>query len=149
LTGTLTLSNNLTAIPNNAFNGDSGLTGSLVLPDSITSIGSMAFFSCGFTGELSLPENPNLTTLGTSAFANNNFSSIVIPNNIVTLGTQNFKDCNSCTLIICNYETAPNVSAALDAFSNLATSGTITNADPYYTSDELCTLFKTVGLPDG
>jgi hypothetical protein len=119
------------------------------LPDTITSISNHAFSGCGFTGTLSLPENPSLTTLGTSAFANNNFSSITIPDNITTIGTECFKNCSSCTSIICNYETAPNVSEAFDAFSGLATSGIITNSNPYYSSNELCTLFKTVGLPFG
>jgi hypothetical protein len=145
LTGTLTLSNNLTAIPSDAFKGDSGLTGSLILPDSITSIAENAFYDCGFTGTLSLPENPSLTTLGASVFTATQFTSVTIPNNITALGSRTFAYCTSLVSIICDYEIAPSLSGSADAFRNASATGTVTNIDPYshYSSDELCTLLKS------
>ena len=59
----------VTAIGNNAFNGCTGLTGSLPLPHSLISIGGGAFGYCtGFTGTLTIREN--VTSIGGSAFKN-------------------------------------------------------------------------------
>ena len=59
----------VTAIGNNAFNGCTGLTGSLTLPSSVTTIGKYAFYGCtGFTGTLTI--RANVTSIGKSAFRN-------------------------------------------------------------------------------
>lgn len=58
---------NIVAIADSAFCDCSGITGSLVLPDDIRTIGRMAFHGCsGVTGSLTLPQN--LETLGVGAF---------------------------------------------------------------------------------
>jgi hypothetical protein len=56
----------VTAIDDNAFNGCSGYTGGLVIPNTVETIGSLAFAYGGFTGQLKLPKN--LTTIGELAF---------------------------------------------------------------------------------
>lgn len=58
---------NIVAIADSAFYNCRGITGSLVLPDNIRTIGRMAFYGCsGVTGSLTLPQN--LETLGVGAF---------------------------------------------------------------------------------
>ncbi len=58
---------NIVAIADSAFYNCRGITGSLVLPDNIHTIGRMAFYGCsGVTGSLTLPQN--LETLGVGAF---------------------------------------------------------------------------------
>ena len=89
---------NLTSIGNNAFNGCSGLTGSLILPNSVTLIGASAFYGCsGLTGSLDLPDF--ITSIGTSAFRGcSGFSgSLSIPNTIISIANSAFRNCNGFT----------------------------------------------------
>lgn len=52
----LQLSNSLTRIPEYAFDGCSGLTGTLTIPESVTEIGYYAFQGCkNLTGPLTIP----------------------------------------------------------------------------------------------
>ncbi len=88
----------LSAIGNNAFNGCSGLTGSLFLPNSVTLIGAYAFSGCsGLTGPLVLPDG--LTTIGNSAFREcRGFTGdLTLPNSVTTLGECAFYYCNGFT----------------------------------------------------
>jgi hypothetical protein len=67
------------------------LSGQLVLPDSLTNLGSYAFYRCGFTGELVLPSNPSFTFINYYAFGYcSNFTSIIIPDNITTITANAF-----------------------------------------------------------
>ena len=67
LTGTLVLPETLSEICEMAFADCTGLTGSLVLPQSLTRIKYGAFFNCsGFTGDLVIPNA--VTELGTADF---------------------------------------------------------------------------------
>ena len=64
---TFDLPNSLTYIPEFAFSGCSGLTGSLRLPDGLIAIGRLAFANCnGFTGEVVLSDQ--VIYLGMDAF---------------------------------------------------------------------------------
>ena len=63
---TLTLDSNTTEINQHAFDGCSGLTGDLIIPEGVTSIGSSAFLGCsGFTS-ITIPSS--LTNIEGSAF---------------------------------------------------------------------------------
>ena len=69
LTGNLILPEGLTTIGEGTFQYCSGLTGNLNIPEGVTTIGDYAFSFCsGFTGSLILPET--LTTIGDFAFCN-------------------------------------------------------------------------------
>lgn len=69
LTGNLILPEGLTTIGEGTFQYCSGLTGNLNIPEGVTTIGDYAFSFCsGFTGSLILPEA--LTTIGDFAFCN-------------------------------------------------------------------------------
>ena len=76
LTGDLIIPNSVTSIGDSAFPGCKGFTGNLIIPNSVTSIGNNAFYGCsGFTGDLITPDS--VEAIGTNAFKNcsniNNF----------------------------------------------------------------------------
>ena len=64
--GTLTIGENVESIPIGIFQG-AAFTGSLVIPNSVTSIGGFAFYGCSsFTGSLTIPNS--VTYIGDFAF---------------------------------------------------------------------------------
>ena len=66
VTGTLKLPEHLTEIDSSAFYHCGKLNGELKLPDTVKEIGGFAFHSCGFTGKLELPAS--LENIGNDAF---------------------------------------------------------------------------------
>ncbi len=66
VTGTLKLPEHLTEIDSLAFYHCRKLNGELKLPDTVKEIGGFAFNSCGFTGKLELPAS--LENIGNDAF---------------------------------------------------------------------------------
>ena len=104
--------NSVTTIGNWAFS-DCGLTGELVIPNSVTTIGDGAFSRCtGLTGELVVPNS--VTTIGYSAFSRcTGLTSIEIPNSVRTIGMMAFSDCTGLTgeLVIPNSITTISESA--------------------------------------
>ena len=66
VTGTLKLPEHLTEIDSLAFYHCRKLNGELKLPDTVKEIGGFAFHSCGFTGKLELPAS--LENIGNDAF---------------------------------------------------------------------------------
>lgn len=66
VTGTLKLPEHLTEIDSSAFYHCGKLNGELKLPDTVKEIGGFAFHSCGFTGKLELPTS--LENIGNNAF---------------------------------------------------------------------------------
>lgn len=66
VTGTLKLPEHLTEIDSSAFYHCRKLNGELKLPDTVKEIGGFAFHSCGFTGKLELPTS--LENIGNDAF---------------------------------------------------------------------------------
>jgi hypothetical protein len=92
--GQLAIPETVTAIGSNAFFGCSGLTGTLTIPNTVTTIGAGAFYNCsGFTGTLTLPTN--ITELGANAFDScSGFSgSLSIPASLNNIGKYAFEDC--------------------------------------------------------
>lgn len=74
LTGTLTIPNSVTSIGSAAFSGCSGLTGNLIIPNSVTSIDAEAFRGTGFDGTLTIPNG--VTSIGRRAFNETGFTTI-------------------------------------------------------------------------
>lgn len=88
----------VTEIDSFAFYDCRGLTGSLVVPNSIKSIGSYAFADCSsFTGTLVIPYGVQL--IGDNAFrgCSGLSGNLTIPNSVTTIGSSAFDGCSSLT----------------------------------------------------
>ncbi len=98
LTGSLILGNSLTTIGLGAFDGCSGFTSNLTIPNSVTTIEQWAFYGCsGFTGNLTIPNS--VTTIGDEAFRScTGFTgSLTIGNSVTEIGDCAFCDCSGFT----------------------------------------------------
>lgn len=98
LTGTLTIPEGVTSIGYSAFGKCSGFTGSLTIPNSVKTILNGAFSGCsGFNGTLTLPE-------GITAINNNTFDNcsgltgtLTIPSSVTSIGNAAFSRCTGFT----------------------------------------------------
>jgi PKD repeat protein len=88
----------VTTIGSSAFYGCSGLT-SVTLPYSMTTIGSSAFYGCSGLTSLIIPDN--VTSIGSSAFYGcSGLTSLIIPNNVTSIGDSTFYGCSGLTSVI-------------------------------------------------
>ena len=100
-TGSLTIPNSVTTIGQGAFINCSGFTGSLNIPNSVTNIGGNAFRNCsGFTGSLFIPES--VTSIGGSAFGN----CVGLETLVVSENNPKYDSRDNCNSVI---ETATNI----------------------------------------
>ena len=93
---TIILPESITTIGESAFSGCSGLTGNLILPDGVTTIEGWAFSGCsGFTGNLIIPGN--VTTIGEMAFrgCTGLTGDLIISNGVTTIGELAFVNCSN------------------------------------------------------
>ena len=97
LTGTIVIPTSVTSLGAYAFQDCSSITG-LSLGDNITTIGDLAFYNCvSLAGNLTLPYN--LTSIGQSAFRNCNklTGALTIPAKVTSIGIYAFRDCTGLT----------------------------------------------------
>lgn len=110
----------VTAIGNFAFNGASGYTGTLTLPNTLVTIGNNAFGSCThFVGSLTIPNS--VTTIGNNAFSScSSFTgSLTIGSSVSSIGNSAFKNCTGLTSIMVYPESVPTMGT--DVFLNVPT----------------------------
>lgn len=110
--GTLFIPELVTTIENNAFSSCSGLIGSLTIPESVTSIGSRAFNGCsGFTGSLTIPNS--VKTIGEFAFSDcKGFTGLLtIPNSVTAISNYAFFRCSGLTDVKCLNPDVPTIGA--------------------------------------
>ena len=92
--GSLTIPNSVTTIGEVAFANCTELKGSLTLSNSLKTIGNGAFYNCNrLNGSLTIPNT--VTTIGISAFSNcyNFTGDLIIPNSVTTIGESAFSNC--------------------------------------------------------
>ena len=98
LTGSLTIPQGISTIPVEAFS-ECGFNGTLTLHDGITNIGILAFNNCKFKGELHLSKN--LKTISERAFFNNDFSGeLKLPSEVEHIGSYAFANNDRITGVL-------------------------------------------------
>ena len=91
----LSIPNSVTSIGSNAFYYCTGLT-SVTIPKSVTSIGSYTFYSC--TGLTSVTIGNSVTTIGRAAFCGcTGLTSVTIPNSVTSIESNAFNGCTGLT----------------------------------------------------
>ena len=90
---TVILNNSVTSIGDSAFFGCTGLT-NIGIPDCVTSIGDYAFSGCTGLTSIDLPDA--VTSLGTRAFSYcSSLTSIDLPDTVTSIGNCAFEKCTS------------------------------------------------------
>ena len=98
ISGTYVIPASVTSIGSSAFEGCISLT-SITIPDSVTSIGACAFKSCGNVTDITILEG--VINIGDGAFAFcSSLTSIIIPKSVTSIGEYAFCSCSSLTSII-------------------------------------------------
>ena len=105
--------NSVTSIGSWAFVRCSSLT-SITIPNSVKSIGDWAFYGCASLTSLTIPNS--VTSIGRDAFDNcTGLTTVTIGNSVTSIGEMAFYGCSSLTSV-----TIPNsvTSIGIDAFNN-------------------------------
>lgn len=77
---------------------DSNLT-SVIIPDSVTSIGDHAFSDCGSLTSVIIPDG--VTSIGDSTFSGcGSLTSVIIPDSVTSIGDSAFSYCGSLTSVV-------------------------------------------------
>jgi hypothetical protein len=91
------LPDTLTSIGIQAFQNCSNLV-SVAIPDGVTSIGSSAFYNCSSLASVAIPDG--VTSIGIGAFRNcSNLTSVIIPAGVTSIGYSVFSYCTKLTAI--------------------------------------------------
>lgn len=146
----------LTAICNHAFN-NCGLLTSVIIPNTVTSIGEQAFIGCKLT-EINIPSS--VTYIGVYAFAYiKTVTSINIPKTVTAIDSDAFGACSSLTSITVEsdnpyYDSRDNCNAIIETASNTLICGcmntvipnTVTIIDSFAFRD--CTGLTSLTIPN-
>ena len=102
--------NSVTSIGSSAFYDCSGLT-SVTIPNSVTSIGNSAFNGCSGLTSVTIPNS--VTSIGYWAFSRcSGLTSVTIPNSVTSIGGYTFNKCSGLTSVtIPNSVTSIGISA--------------------------------------
>ena len=111
--GVITFDGPVTNIGQEAFSG-SNIT-SIVIPESVQTIGASAFHSCYELTSISLPENLKNIDFATFAYCSR-LPKISIPHNVTSIGTSAFYGCPALTTLYANPTTPPSLGSS--AFEN-------------------------------
>ncbi|MBQ6754540.1 MAG: leucine-rich repeat domain-containing protein, partial [Bacteroidales bacterium] len=91
-----------------------GKTGSITIPNTVTSIGNSAFSGCSGLTSITIPEG--ITSIGESTFSGcSGLTSITIPNRVTSIKSLAFFNCPSLTSVTMERSTPPTLSS-IDVF---------------------------------
>ena len=94
----IVISNSVVSIGDGAFSGCTSLS-SIVIPDSVPSIGDWAFSDCTSLSNIVIPNS--VTSIGEGAFSScTSLSNIVIPDSVTRIGNLAFSNCTSLSNIV-------------------------------------------------
>ena len=94
----IVISNSVVSIGDGAFAGCTSLS-SIVIPDSVPSIGDWAFSDCTSLSNIVIPNS--VTSIGEGAFSScTSLSNIVIPDSVTRIGNLAFFNCTSLSNIV-------------------------------------------------
>ena len=164
----ITVKDGTLGIASGAFSFCYSLT-SIVIPNSVVSIGDYAFSDCGLTS-IEIPNSvtsiasgtfrdsfltsikiPNsVTSIGESAFQHCYLTSIVIPNSVVSIGDYAFSDCEDLTsIVIPNSVTSIGEQAffACTSLTSIEIPNSVTSIGDY--AFECCSGLTSVVIGDG
>ena len=134
LVTSVTISDGVTSIPDDAFRGCTGLT-SVTIPDSVTSIGSRAFYGCSGLTSITIPDS--VTSIGDYAFYNcTGLTSIIVDE-----GNTKYHSAGNCLI-----ETATKTLILGCNTSVIPTDGSVTSIgdSAFYR----CTGLTSITIPD-
>jgi hypothetical protein len=111
LTGDLIIPDGVTSIGYGAFSNCSGLTGDLIIPDGVTSIGDFTFFCCSGLTSITIPDG--VTSIGEYAFAHcwGVTGDLIIPAGVTFIDRYAFGDCPEVASVTINSKTMVSYSA--------------------------------------
>lgn len=150
ISGSLYIPDSVTSIRDGAFFG-SGFDGTLTISNSLTSIEESVFSSNRFSGTLTIPDR--VTIIERSAFQSSGFTgSLVIPDNVTFIGDSAFSFCPGFTgtLTISKNITIINRQAFRNCTGftgSLVIPGNVENISPYAFRN--CTGFADLIIEDG
>ena len=125
-----------------------GFQGSYTIPDSVTSIGELAFSGCTALTSVTIPNSVTSISVGTFSDCTS-LTSVTIPNSVTSIGDWAFLDCTSLTSVtIPNSVTSIGDWAFLDCTA--LTSVTIPNSVTSIGGDAFnnCTSLTSVTIPN-
>ena len=121
----------------------------IVLPDSIELIDSLAFSQCKQLASVNIPSNPNLTVLNTNVFSQcSALTSITIPQNVKTIYSGVFSSCTKLTTVLfeCDVESIGyRVFAGCTSLTSITLPNSITYMD--YGIFDGCTYLSEIIIP--
>ena len=121
---------------------------SIIIPDSVTSIGDQAFMDC--TGLTSVVIGNSVASIGKYAFDGcTSLTNITIPDSVTSIGSSAFSDCTSLTSVVIGNSVT---SISSSAFSGCTSLTSITIPDSVtsigYRAFNFCSDLTTITIPD-
>ena len=122
----ISIPNSVTSIGSGAFFDCQGLT-SVTIPNSVTSIGESAFEFCFKLTSITIPNS--VTSIGSRAFFDcQGLTSVTIPNSVTSIGDSAFGDCDGLESIIVEpgnsmYDSRDNCNAIIETSTNTLIAG--------------------------